>query len=48
MVSRGREWEMEELDKGDQKVHTFSYKINKFGDVMYNIMAIVHNTILYI
>lgn len=35
------------MDKGGQKVHTFSYEISKFWDVTYK-MTIVNNAVLYI
>ena len=36
-----------QLDEGDQKVQTFSYKIHKLWDVMYSVVTIV-NTVLHI
>ena len=41
---RSKQQKKTELDEGDQKVQTFSYKIHKSWDVMYNIV----NTVLYI
>ena len=35
-------------DEGGKKAETSRYKINKFGDIMYSIVTIVNNTILYI
>ena len=34
-------------DKG-QKVPTSNYKINKFWDVLYSMVIVVNNTVLYI
>lgn len=36
-----------ELDKGGQKVYTFSYRISS-GDVMYNEMTIFNTAVWYI
>ena len=36
-----------QLDEGDQKVQTFSYKIHKLWNVMYSVVTIV-NTVLHI
>ena len=47
MVARGRGWRVEELSEGGKKVQTSSFKINS-GDVMYNMMTTVYNTVLYI
>ena len=31
------------IGEGDQRVQTSSYKMNKFGDVMYSMVTIVYN-----
>ena len=44
---RSKQKKKTELDEGDQKVQTFSYKIHKLWDVMYSVVTIV-NTVLHI
>ena len=39
---------MGEMGEGGQKVQTFSCKISKSGDVMYNMKTTVKNTVLHI
>ena len=38
-------WGKSELDEGSQKVQTNSYKINKYWDVMYNMINIINITV---
>ena len=40
-------WPMGEMGKDSQKVQTSSYKINS-RDVMFSVVTIVNNTVLYI
>ena len=37
-----------EKSEGSQKVQTSNYKVNKFWDVMYSIVTIANNTVLYV
>lgn len=37
-----------EIGEGSQKVQTYSYKINKFWDVIYNMATEANNAILYV
>ena len=36
------------MGEGSQKVQTSSYKVNKSWDVIYSMVTIVNNTVLYI
>ena len=46
MVTRGGEWEDQELDEGSQKAQTRSYKINT-KDMMYNIINVINTSVCY-
>ena len=39
------EWE---LDGGREKVHSSSYKLNKYKDVMYNLINIINTAVCYV
>ena len=45
MVARGGE--VGEVDEGGQKVQISSYQVYKFWGLMYSMMIMVNNTILY-
>lgn len=46
--ARGRGCRVGEMGKEGQKVKTYSYKINKSWDVIFSMVIIVKNTLLYI
>lgn len=39
---------MGEMGEGGQRVRTSSYKINKFWDIMYSMVTVVNDTVLYV
>lgn len=48
MVARGKSGELGKMGKGGQKIQTSSYEINKSWNVMYIMIIIVNNNLLYI
>ena len=48
MVARGGWWEVAKTSEGDRKVQTSTYKKISLGDVMYSLVTVVNNTVLYI
>ena len=34
--------------EGGEKIQTYSHKINNLGDIMYSVVTVVNNTVLYI
>ena len=48
VVDGGRAWGIGKVGECGQNLQTSSYKINKSWDVMYNIVATVNNSVMYI
>lgn len=48
MVTRGKEQWVDEIGEEGQKIPTFSYTVRSPRDIMYNMVTIVTNTMLYI
>ena len=50
MVIRSEEFGVGELDEGNQKIYTSYYIKKKMsdGDVIYSMVTVVNNTVLYI
>lgn len=48
MESKNKQKPKTELGEEGQKAQTFRYKINKSRDVMYIMVTVVNNTVLYV
>lgn len=46
-VARGSMWQVGKMGEGSQKVKTPGFKSSS-GDIRYNIITIINNTVLYI